>query len=227
MEEQLTILSPRDDATMASYYPAKNLEVFSKVQSLGRAPQDGVIYIWGAADVGTTHLLQATCHECSKNGITSVYIPFKELKRLSPKILHDLERVQVICLDDIHKLAGDSIWEEALFHLYNRMQGTTLLLSAKLSPKSIPINLPDLKSRLAWGTTYKLESLSDHDKLCALQLRAKGRGLSIPTTVGQFLLHRCARDMRKLFFTLELLDKESLAKKRKITIPFVKEVLKI
>jgi DnaA family protein len=87
------------------------------------------------------------------------------------------------------------------------------------------IKLPDLKSRLAWGVVYQLHALSDEQKLDALKLRAQGRGLDLDLPVGKFLLRRCPRNMAQLFETLELLDQASLAQQRRLTIPFVKEVL--
>ncbi len=81
-------------------------------------------------------------------------------------------------------------------------------------------------SRLG-GRSHKLQPLSDEDKLQALQLRARLRGFELPEDVGRFLLKRLDREMRTLFMTLDQLDRASITAQRKLTIPFVKEILKL
>jgi len=49
--------------------------------------------------------------------------------------------------------------------------------------------------------------------------------LQISKPVANFLLSRMSRSTGQLFAILERLDSASLAAKRKLTIPFVKEVL--
>jgi DnaA family protein len=61
--------------------------------------------------------------------------------------------------------------------------------------------------------------------LIALQLRARGRGFELPTEVASYLLLRNQRDMTSLFTVLQQLDELSLEKKRRITIPLLKELL--
>lgn len=126
--------------------------------------------------------------------------------------------------------AGDELWEMAIFDLYNRILEsgkTRLLITGDRPPRQLNLGLPDLASRLDWGQIYKLQPLSDEDKLQALQLRARLRGFELPEDVGRFLLKRLDREMRTLFMTLDQLDRASITAQRKLTIPFVKEILKL
>ncbi|MER2890704.1 DnaA inactivator Hda, partial [Escherichia coli] len=104
---------------------------------------------------------------------------------------------------------------------------TRLLITGDRPPRQLNLGLPDLASRLDWGQIYKLQPLSDEDKLQALQLRAKQRGFELPEDVGRFLLKRLDREMRTLFDTLDQLDRASITAQRKLTIPFVKDILKL
>ena len=104
---------------------------------------------------------------------------------------------------------------------------TRLLITGDRPPRQLNLGLPDLASRLDWGQIYKLQPLSDEDKLQALQLRARLRGFELPEDVGRFLLKRLDREMRTLFMTLDQLDRASITAQRKLTIPFVKEILKL
>ena len=134
-----------------------------------------------------------------------------------------------ICVDDIHEIVQKTNWEEAFFNLFNRVQNTgkRLLVTGDSPPKKLEIKLPDLTSRLGSGLIFQIHHLSDEEKLQALVKDAKLRGLLLPEPVAQFLVHHHPRDMKSLLSALEKLDQISLETKRKLTIPFVKAVLKI
>lgn len=149
-----------------------------------------------------------------------------ELVHYGPEVFDNLEQCELVCLDDLHALAGRPEWEEGLFHLFNRLRdaGRKLLLSASKSPRELGVKLPDLKSRLTLALVFQLHALSDEDKLRALQLRASRRGLHLTDEVGRFILTRGPRSMNLLFDLLDILDQASLQAQRKLTIPFLKEI---
>lgn len=217
----------RDDATFASFLPDGNEQVVHAVMKLARGESDNYLYLWGADGSGRSHLLQASCHVASEFQQTAVYLPLNNPKSLAKDLLLGLENINLICLDGVDQIAGDAYWEEQLFHMYNRVRASNnrLIVTASIPPVNLAIKLPDLKSRLSWGTVYHVNNLTDAQKLAALQLRAQSRGLVLGASVGRFLLDRCPRDMGQLFNMLEQLDQASLAAQRRLTIPFVKEVL--
>jgi DnaA family protein len=94
-----------------------------------------------------------------------------------------------------------------------------------MSSRECPIELPDLQSRLARLATFQVNALGDDERVQALQLRARHRGLDLPDETARFLLSRSRRDMASLYGVLDKLDSEALRAKRRLTIPFVKEVL--
>jgi DnaA family protein len=107
------------------------------------------------------------------------------------------------------------------------MEKSLLIISGNQSPTTLPIKLLDLRSRLSWGLVIQLMELSDEDKINTLKLHAARRGFDLPESVGQFLISRCSRNMHDLHQLLNRLDDASLAAQRKITIPFVKNILGI
>ena len=220
----------RDDATFANYYPGANPVALGYVERLCEADAgwtDSLIYLWGASGVGRSHLLQAACLRFEQRGEQAVYLPLAELVEHGPALLDDLEQCALVCLDDLQAVAGRADWEEALFHLFNRLRdaGRCLLLAADAAPRELPVQLADLRSRLSLALVFQLQLLSDEDKLRALQLRASRRGLQLPDDVARFILTRGSRNMSDLFALLERLDQASLQAQRKLTIPFLKEVL--
>jgi DnaA family protein len=58
-------------------------------------------------------------------------------------------------------------------------------------------------------------------------MRAETRGMHLPDDVGRYILTHYSRHMGALFAALDELDKATLAAQRKLTIPFVKDVLHI
>lgn len=230
--EQLPLgLQLRDDATFINFLVGDNQQAVAAILNLLQAPLNNLaenfVYVWGAFSSGRSHLLQASCHMAYELGYSGFYLPLQEYCTEPTEVLQGLEHVQLVCIDDIHCIAGDVEWEEQLFHFFNRIRalGHRLLITADQPPAQLPIKLPDLKSRLAWGIVYNLQPLQDEHKIAALQLRAHARGLELDLAVARFLLRRCPRDLGKLFMLLEQLDHASMAEQRRLTIPFVKDVL--
>ncbi len=184
------------------------------------------VYLWGSSGCGKTHLLQALCHAYSKRNLKLSYLPLNNMM-LTPDAFENLETMDLVCLDNAEFAAGNPMWEEALFNLYNRLRDadTRLVVAAEKSPTGSEIKLADLASRMCWGPVYHLKTLDDDEKKLALQQRAKNRGLDLDDNVVEYLIKRSSRDMQSLFDLLDKLDKASLVAKRKLTVPFVRELL--
>ncbi len=227
MQQQLTLsVQLEDEATFANYLVSDhNQALLHCLQHLD--DNQRFIYLWGEQGVGKTHLLQAICHQAMLRNQTSSYIPLTESKHMQPELLQGMQHVHYLCLDDIQAIACDTAWEEALFHLYNLILATDnyLIIAANHHPTKLNLKLADLISRLTAGLAFQIKPLSDEDKLTALMLRAKARGLVLPQEVGEFLLRRWSRDMNALFEALVTLDQASWQMQRKLTIPFIKEIL--
>ena len=220
----------RDDATFANYFSGDNAALVNMLNMDQQVPgveQEQFIYLYGAQGVGCSHLLQAACHQVDSRQGRGIYLPMKELVHYPPTLLEGMERLQLVCIDDIHLAAGVPEWEEGLFDLFNRLRDsqTRLLVAADCPPKRLTIELPDLVSRLSWGLVFQVQPLNDKDKVAALQLRAHLRGLDMNEDVARFIIYRSNRDMGHLFKMLQKLDSASLREKRKLTIPFVKQVM--
>ncbi|WP_370981347.1 DnaA regulatory inactivator Hda [Agaribacterium sp. ZY112] len=205
-----------------------NRQVVAALTMLSEGQQQGHILLWGAQGAGLTHLLQASCHHAVEHGLSHQYLPLAELCNLSPELVVDgLEQQQLVCIDGLEHIAGNARWEQALFHLFNRIRdmGHSTLMSSHSSPQELGIALPDLASRLKSGLTFKVHSLSDEGKVQALRERAQHRGMDLSSDVAAYILSHSDRDPRALFALLDRLDRLSLEQQRKLTIPFVKGVL--
>jgi len=162
--------------------------------------------------------------------LTMQYLPLKDLSIYPPAMVLDgIDQLQLICIDDIESIVGNSAWEEALFHLFNQLrdQGKRLVIGSHKAPRELSLNLKDLYSRLQWGTVLRINLLDESDKQAAIKVRATQLGLELPDDVANFLLKRVKRSSGDLFTIISMLDRASLVNQRKLTIPFVKQALSL
>lgn len=216
-----------DHAVFATFLDTGNEAMVGLLGDLARFATfaGGGCWLWGAPSTGKTHLLQAAC-ECADD--RSVYLPMRLLSDAGPGVLEGLASRDLVCIDDIERIVGDDAWERALFILCNDIADVDgrLIVAASTSPRECPITLADLKSRLSRLPTFHLRPLAEADRVTALQLRARHRGLDLPSETARYLLNRSRRDMGSLYRLLDKLDLEALRAKRRLTIPFVREVMK-
>ena len=218
----------RDDATFNNYYASSaNASLVDHLSHQLMPGSEPFLYLWGAPGSGRSHLLQAACHAASDQDKRALYLPLADLGHFPPLMLEDIERLDLVAIDDLEYVIGRKRWEEALFHAFNRLRdaGKALLIAANKPPRHLEVALPDLASRLAWGVTFHLHPMDDSDRLAALKLRANVRGMQLPDDVGRYIMHRGPRELGELCRALETLDQASLSAKRKLTIPFLKSAL--
>ena len=223
----------RDTSVFASYFPGRNGSVVDALQALTArraGPSDGPTCVWvhGPPSVGKTHLLQAMCARANSNAQSAAYLPLAEVAPLGGEILSGYGQFSLVCLDDAETVAGNADWERALFRLHRELdeQRARLVLAATAPPAALPFRLADLASRLNGGVVLTLQPLDESEQLAALQLRAQLRGCELPEETAQFLLRRLPRNMAALCAFLDELDEASLIAQRRLTVPFVKAVMK-
>ncbi len=230
--QQLSLgVSLNDDATFENFYApiaTPNAQILSTLRLQIETANEPFIFLWGAAGCGLTHLLQGACHHAQTLQKSFQYFPLRDLAGYAPdELFISLEELDLVVLDALDEVINRPEWELALFNLFNRLRdaGKLLLVAAVQGPQELPVNLPDLKSRLQWGTTFHVHTLDDDQKQAALQFRARARGLELNDEVAAYIIQRLPRDMNELFWQLNRLDHASLAEQRKLTIPFVKKIL--
>lgn len=213
-----------DHAVFGSYLTTGNEMLVATLADLATGGTGQGCWVWGQHATGKTHLLQAVCERA---GDRAVYLPLAMLAAAGPAILEGLAAREIICLDDIQAIAGDDRWEAALFDLCNQVFDAQriLIVAARMSPRECHIGLPDLQSRLSRLPAFRIRPLGEADRAAALQLRARHRGIELPDDTARFLLNRSRRDMASLYELLDRLDIEALRAQRRLTVPFVKEVL--
>ncbi len=208
----------------AFHVSGDNSIAVASVQALVQGRSDETqIFVWGGDAVGKSHLLTAACHAASELGQRIAYLAGEHLNESDA--LLGVESCDLLCLDDVQQINGDS--EEALFHAMNRCResGTRVLISANAEIDDINIELADLKTRLQWGPSFQILALHDEALHHALEQLLMARDLEWAEDVVPYMLKRFPRDVGALRRTVLKLDEASMQAKRRVTIPLLKTVL--
>jgi len=202
-------LALRDSARFDSFFSGQNREAVASLQAAARGAGESLIFIAAPAGLGKTHLLQAACHTAGESGITAAYLPMGELRHVPAAVFDGLEQLELVCLDDVDAIAGEALWEHALFDLFNRLRdaGCTLLVTASRRPDESGFGLPDLVSRLGWGVCYVLKPMAEteyylrHWRIARVRVVWNCQSKPHSSCCGEF-----PRDLPTLFALVETLD---------------------
>ena len=208
-----------------NFFPAGNEEVFAAFNGWLNGDTDkSVLFLHGVAGSGRSHLLQAACCFVSEKERPSIYVPAGE-PDISGEFISQLDPESTVCIDDLDQVVGDEHWEEAVLEVHERLLSSNgrLLLAALQPPRALGLTLPDLATRLAAGGVYRIRPLTERELPRAMQLRARRRGLELPDEVVEYLLRRVPRNSEAIFDLLDRVDEAAFAKKRRLTVPFIRE----
>lgn len=215
MTQLLLGIAPEWVPTLDNFVVGRNVELLAALrQALAAATPDGrLLYIWGEAGGGKSHLLQALIGQAAMAGATTSYAQ----GAVPPA-------AQVVAVDDVERL--DDAAQVELFALYNRLResGDMLVVSGTQAPAFLSLR-DDLRTRLGWGLVYQVQALTDEEKAEALRQHAKARGFDLPSEVTTYLLRHGRRDLPALLATLDALDERCLRLKRAASVPLLKEVM--
>src|SRR5690606_39385172 len=102
--------------------------------------------------------------------------------------------------------------------------GCAILVSGDTTPPKLKVR-ENLRTGVASGLTLHLHALSDDEKAAALKQRAREIAMPIGDEAIAYLLTHVRRDMPSLIGVLEAIDRYSLATKRPVTLPLIREAL--
>lgn len=210
-----------DLASFENFHPGSNREAVAAMRdAAGHRP--GVLYLYGGHGTGKSHLLYAAVKTARNAGRPAYYVSGDAAGPGTGEWL-DLSGDGLVCIDDLGETLA-AAEARALFSLYERMRGLSgsLVLSSRFSPGAVDWALPDLRSRVQSDLVYRLAGFSDRELEEALRLRAAHRGIDLSDEVVRFVLTRYERSPVSLFRLLDRIDTESLARKRRVTVPFLR-----
>ena len=225
MSRQLLLeIAPTQSPSLDNTVVGANAAALEAARSLapGRA-----LYLWGPPGCGRSHLLRAMIKDQKARLIETTTAPQEMMALATPSC--DLNAHEIVAVDDIQEMTEEQ--QAAVFALYNRWrelaatdQAFRLVVTGDRAPMMMSLR-EDLRTRLGWDLVFRLEPLSDTEKLEALTAYALGRGLPLSEEVLDWMLTHYTRDIRQLFALVDALDRYSLSKHRTVTVPLVRQML--
>jgi len=176
--------------------------------------------LWGPSASGKSHLAEVWR---TRSRARTAHVD--ELRDREPPALLDGERHLVLDFAGAPSVPADL--EEPLLHLYNLVseQGGNLLLTARIPPARWPVALADLSSRLRAVVAVPI-SAPDDELLTALLLKQfADRQLAVGTDVVAYAVARMERSFEAARTLVDTLDREAMARRKRIGLPLLREVL--
>jgi DnaA-homolog protein len=181
--------------TLANFVAGANRAAVDALAAAASGRAAGAVYLWGEAGTGKSHLLTALRGDA-----------------------------RIATIDDADRLGAAAQLEA--FDLFNRVRaaGGSVIAAGVAPPAGLALR-EDLRSRLLSGLAFQLHPLSDDEKAAALAAHAAERGMKLPPVAIDHLLRRLPRDLGTQLAVLDAIDRYSLALKRPVTLPLVREAL--
>ena len=188
------------------------------------------LIISGQKAAGKSFLIQAICNELSLKGKKFGFIPMNRAINMGTEIFQDLASLDVICIDDLQLILASEDWEKALFNLINECQQSSCSLVLSIGdtqPLEKVTKLPDLLSRIKRMEFMILRAVQNDQLEQALAFVSGKLEIKIEKAELDFLLKHQTRKFSLLVENILLLDQQAASLKRRITIPLIKETLKL
>ena len=205
------------EQSFENFLPGTNGLAVAHLLSL--APHSAPVYLWGPPGSGKTHLLRALVKRLEQNGARAGWFSAAD----APPWTH-AEHWAAIVIDTCDRLDADQ--QQAAFALFveSTTHGTPVIAAGRVPPVDLAVR-EDLRTRLGWGHVFGVQPLPEPETRAALRREADRRGVFLSDEVMDFLLTRFDRDLKHLMGLLDRLDSFSLANKRAITVPMLKQML--
>ena len=219
-------VSREDPCVFENFYNGANADVVTALRSLISQDSASPFWLWGAPATGKTHLLLAAVRAASDQGLTSAYLPAHA--GFKPDALDALRNIELLCIDDADKIAGEPKVEEAMGGLCRELErrDSRLVLAAASTPAGSGFERDDMRTRLASGQIWKLQPLTDEERLEAVQLRVRSRGIKLPEATARFLMRRVRRNPSDVFILVDQLAALAASRSKQLTVPFVRLALR-
>lgn len=205
------------DQSFETFTTGANAALLAHLAGFG--PGAAPVYLWGPAGSGKTHLLHALVRRAESHGQRAGWFAADVAL---PWVLN--EAWSLLVLDDCD--AFDEARQHAAFALLVQApgQGIAVAAAGRVPPVDLPLR-EDLRTRLGWGPVFGLQPLDEAAVRATLRREADRRGIFLSDEVMGYLLTRFERDLKHLMRQLERLDRFSLAHKRAITVPLLKQMI--
>lgn len=203
----------------------------------GNDGTENLLYVYGPAGSGKTHLLAAVANSLSATaGTPAPMISCREIQQLyggdyaaeRVSLLGErFQHAQALLLDDIHCLPDNANLKVEIWQLFNDFydSGRKIMITGLAPPRELPGLDDHLISRLLWGLVARVDINDDDSRRMILAKLAEDLQVIVPPDVADYVLKHVRRDVPSLRGALEKIGGFALSEGRKITLKLAREAL--
>lgn len=198
---------------------------------------ENLLYIYGPAGSGKTHLLTALEGELRPDADSPLpLLSFKHSDEIyggsypaeeASRLAESFRDSPALLVDDIHLIPDSDAVRVEVWQLFNDFYqaGKKIIITGLVPPKELPRIDDHLVSRLMWGLVARVDISDDDSRRMILKKLSEDRQTTLPEEVLDYLLVHARRDIPSLAEALERVRRLSLAMKRKITLKLAREAM--
>ncbi len=196
------------------------------------------LFIFGAAGLGKTHLLQAIRNYVTENfpRHNVQYVPTESmlnefLASIQNNTMSAFKRryreCDVLLIDDIQQIEGKEALQEEFFHTFNALHDNMrqLVLSSDRPPGSIKTLEDRLKSRFMSGLVTEISPPELETRIAILRTKAEHERLSVDDQVLEFIASLVSENIRELEGALIRVTAYASLTKQPLTADLAEHVL--
>lgn len=184
------------------------------------------ICIYGSEGCGKSHLANVFSNNVSRHDNYPYRIPSVQAKDIRLETPHQLfAKHRCLIVENL----SQKINNEAMFHLYNlyRNEGGFILFTSEIAPARLNLPLPDLQSRLNAVPAIEIKAPDDDLLSCLLVKLFTDRQIFITPEVVNYIVSNMQRSFSYARKLVAETDRISLARKRAVSIPIIKEAMSV
>ena len=197
------------------------------------------LFIYGAAGLGKTHLLNAVGHQALEMypGLVVRYVSsenflndfIESIRRKRPDDFKARYRgVDVLLLDDVQFFEGKEQILEEFFHTFNSLyeSGKQMVISSDRHPRNLSSLEDRLRSRFEWGLLTDIQPPDMETRIAILRRLAEFAPRPVPVDVLEYIAGVVSDNIRELEGALTRVTAWSALNRRDIDLPTAERVLK-
>lgn len=188
-----------------------NQMAFSAAQGVAASPGKtyNPLFIYGAAGLGKTHLLQAIGNEAQANNMKVAYVRAEEYtnqlvsaikEKKTEEFRSRYRSVDMLLVDDVQFFGGKTQTSESFFHTFDELHNSNrqIALTSDRPPKAIPALESRLSSRFEGGLVTDIETPDFETRLAILKDKARQKESLIPADVLELMALQIQQNIRAL-----------------------------
>jgi chromosomal replication initiator protein len=197
------------------------------------------LFVYGDTGLGKTHLLQATgnalktkYHDCKVFYTTLEKFAMdyvSSVQNNKPNIFKEKYRkFDALIIDDIQFITGKDKTQEELFHLFNELyeHNKQIIFSSDKHPNFISGLEERLKSRFAAGMIVNVNEPEYESRVAIIKEKLTENNLLLNDQVVSAIAETVEGNIRELEGALNIIICQMQLKKRELTLPEVKNLIK-